>query len=309
MTTLLYADHDDQSLAPQTAQALTAALKIDPCVDIVICGNNIASICNDAAKLSGVRKVLKAEADYLSHQLAEPVSQTIVALAPHYDVIISAASANGKNIMPRVAAQLDVMQISDIIDVVSPDTFKRPIYTGNAVATVQSRDEKKVITVRTTAFKPAALGDKTEILPLKPAGNPAMAEFIGEELIKSDMPELTNAKTIIAGGRALGSSEQFSNVLMPLAKKLNAAIGASRAAVDAGYAPNDWQIGQTGKVVAPDLYFAIGVSGAIQHVAGIKDSGFIVAINKDSEAPIMKIANIAVVGDLFTVVPELVKAL
>jgi len=309
MTTLLYADHNGQSLAPQTARALTAALKIDPCVDILICGNNIAAICDDAAKLAGVRKVLKAEADSLFHQLAEPVSQTIVSLAPQYDVIISAASANGKNIMPRVAAQLDVMQISDIVDVVSADTYKRPIYTGNAIATVQSLDDKKVITVRATAFLPAAVGGNAEIMAIKPAAIPAMAEFTGEDLIESDMPELTNAKTVIAGGRALGSSEQFTSVLMPLAKKLKAAIGASRAAVDAGYAPNDWQIGQTGKVIAPDLYIAIGISGAIQHVAGVKDSGFIVAINKDSEAPIMKIADVSLVGDLFTVVPELVKAL
>ncbi|HEY6632913.1 MAG TPA: electron transfer flavoprotein subunit alpha/FixB family protein, partial [Rhizobiaceae bacterium] len=257
----------------------------------------------------GVRKVLLAEAAALENRLAEPLAATIVALAPAYDTIIAPATTSGKNVMPRVAALLDVMQVSEITEVVSSDTFKRPIYAGNAIQTVQSSDAKKVITVRTASFKAAPEGGSAAVESVGAAADPALSAFVENKLSGGERPELTSAKIIISGGRALGSSEKFQEVILPVADKLGAAVGASRAAVDAGYAPNDWQVGQTGKVVAPDLYIAVGISGAIQHLAGMKDSKVIVAINKDEEAPIFQVADYGLVGDLFTVLPELEKAL
>lgn len=309
MTILLLAEHDNKTLSDQTAKALTAAYAIGGDVDIIVCGNNATSVADEAAKLSNVRKVLLAEADYLEHQLAEPVAATLIQQSSNYDVIMAAATTAGKNIMPRVAALLDVMQISDIIEIVAPDTFKRPIYAGNAIETVKSSDIKKILTVRTAALKAANTDGKAEIEKITPAPDPALSYYIGEVVEKNERPELTDAKVVISGGRGLGSEENFNTLLLPLADKLDAAIGASRAAVEAGYAPNDWQVGQTGKVVAPELYIAVGISGQIQHLAGMKDSKIIVAINKDEEAPIMQIADYALVADLFEVIPELTKAL
>lgn len=309
MTILLLAEHDNKTLSDQTAKALTAAYAIGGDVDIIICGNNATSVADEAAKLGNVRKVLLAEADYLEHQLAEPVAATLIQQSSNYDVIMAAATTAGKNIMPRVAALLDVMQISDIIEIVTPDTFKRPIYAGNAIETVKSSDIKKILTVRTAALKAANTDGKAEIEKITPAPDPALSYYIGEVVEKNERPELTDAKVVISGGRGLGSEENFNTLLLPLADKLDAAIGASRAAVEAGYAPNDWQVGQTGKVVAPELYIAVGISGQIQHLAGMKDSKIIVAINKDEEAPIMQIADYALVADLFEVIPELTKAL
>ena len=309
MTILLLAEHNNVALSEQTAKALTAAHTIGGDVDILVCGKNAQTVAEQAAKLDNVHKVLLAEADYLEQQLAEPVAATIVAQSKNYDVIMAASTSNGKNIMPRVAASLDVMQISDIIEVVSPDTFKRPIYAGNAIETVQSTDGKKVITVRTASFKAKAGNGTTQIEKITPAADPSLSRYVSEEVKKSDRPELTSAKIIVSGGRGLGSEENFMSILLPLADKLGAAVGASRAAVDAGYAPNDWQVGQTGKVVAPDLYIAVAISGAIQHLAGMKDSRVIVAINKDEDAPMMHIADYALVGDLFDIIPELEKAL
>ena len=309
MTILLLAEHNNVALSEQTAKALTAAHTIGGDVDILVCGKNAQTVAEQAAKLDNVHKVLLAEADYLEQQLAEPVAATIVAESKDYDVIMAASTSNGKNIMPRVAASLDVMQISDIVEVVSPDTFKRPIYAGNAIETIQSTDDKKVITVRTASFKAKAGNGTATIEKITPAADPSLSRYIGEEVKKSDRPELTSAKIIVSGGRGLGSEENFMSILLPLADKLGAAVGASRAAVDAGYAPNDWQVGQTGKVVAPDLYIAVAISGAIQHLAGMKDSRVIVAINKDEDAPMMHIADYALVGDLFDVIPELEKAL
>ncbi|WP_019218995.1 electron transfer flavoprotein subunit alpha/FixB family protein [Bartonella florencae] len=294
----------------ETAKALTAALEISNDIDILICGTKVQKFAENTAKLAGVRQVLIAEADYLAHQLAEPIANTIINLANDYDVIMAASTSTGKNVMPRVAALLDVMQISDIIAVLAPDTFKRPIYAGNALETVRSHDHKKVITVRTASFPPTPFQNNTA--PLKtitPAPNPNLSTFITAETSKTDRPDLTSARVIISGGRGLGSQEQFMALLLPLAKKLKAALGASRAAVDAGYAPNDWQIGQTGKIVAPELYIAVGISGAIQHLAGVMDAQIIVAINKDAEAPIMQIADYALVADLHQIIPELEKAL
>lgn len=309
MTILLLAEHDNKTLSDQTAKALTAAYAIGGDVDIIVCGNNATSVADEAAKLGNVRKVLLAEADYLEHQLAEPVAATLIQQSSNYDVIMAAATTAGKNIMPRVAALLDVMQISDIIEIVAPDTFKRPIYAGNAIETVKSSDIKKILTVRTAALKAANTDGKAEIEKITPAPDPALSYYIGEVVEKNERPELTDAKVVISGGRGLGSEENFNALLLPLADKLDAAIGASRAAVEAGYAPNDWQVGQTGKVVAPELYIAVGISGQIQHLAGMKDSKIIVAINKDEEAPIMQIADYALVADLFEVIPELTKAL
>ena len=309
MTILLLAEHNNVALSEQTAKALTAAHTIGGDVDILVCGKNAQTVAEQAAKLDNVHKVLLAEADYLEQQLAEPVAATIVAQSKDYDVIMAASTSNGKNIMPRVAASLDVMQISDIIEVVSPDTFKRPIYAGNAIETVQSTDGKKVITVRTASFKTKAGNGTAPIEKITPAADPSLSRYVSEEVKKSDRPELTSAKIIVSGGRGLGSEENFMSILLPLADKLGAAVGASRAAVDAGYAPNDWQVGQTGKVVAPDLYIAVAISGAIQHLAGMKDSRVIVAINKDEDAPMMHIADYALVGDLFDIIPELEKAL
>ncbi|MEZ5803298.1 MAG: electron transfer flavoprotein subunit alpha/FixB family protein [Rhizobiaceae bacterium] len=309
MAILLIAEHDNVSLSDQTAKALTAATKIGSDVDVLVAGKGAKAAADAAAKLTGVRKVLLAESDALAERLAEPLAATVVSLAGNYDAIVAAATASGKNVMPRVAALLDVMQVSEIIEVVSADTFKRPIYAGNAIQTVQSGDKVKVITVRTASFQSAAEGGSAPVETVSAASDPALSSFVENRLSENDRPELTSAKIIISGGRALGSSEKFQEVILPVADKLGAAVGASRAAVDAGYAPNDWQVGQTGKVVAPQLYIAVGISGAIQHLAGMKDSKVIVAINKDEEAPIFQVADYGIVGDLFTILPELEKAL
>jgi electron transfer flavoprotein alpha subunit len=309
MAILLLADHDNTSLSDQTAKTLTAAAKIGGDVHILVAGKGAKTAADAAAKLAGVSKVLLAESDELANNLAEPLADLIVSLASGYDTIITAATSVGKNVLPRVAALLDVAQISEITDVVSADTFKRPIYAGNAIQTVQSSDAKKVITVRTASFASAPEGGSAAVEAIAAVANPGLSSFVGDALSTSDRPELTSAKIIISGGRALGSAEKFKEVILPVADKLGAAVGASRAAVDAGYAPNDWQVGQTGKVVAPQLYIACGISGAIQHLAGMKDSKVIVAINKDEEAPIFQIADYGLVADLFEALPELEKAL
>jgi len=309
MAILLIAEHDNASLSDQTAKALSAALQIGADVDVLVAGKGARAAADAAAKLKGVRKVLLAEADELSERLAEPVADLIVSLADGYDTIIAAATTSGKNVLPRVAALLDVMQVSEISEVVSPDTFKRPIYAGNAIQTVQATDPKRVVTVRTASFVLASQGNEAAVESISAAANPGLSSFVKNRLSESDRPELTSARIIISGGRALGSSEKFQEVILPVADKLGAAVGASRAAVDAGYAPNDWQVGQTGKVVAPDLYIACGISGAIQHLAGMKDSKVIVAINKDEEAPIFQVADYGIVGDLFVILPEIQMAL
>ncbi len=309
MAILLLADHDSAHLSDQTAKALTAATKIGSDVHILVAGAGAKAAAEQAAKLAGASKVLVAEDASLENNLAEPLAALIVSLAGNYDTIIAAATSVGKNVMPRVAALLDVAQVSEIVEVVSPDTFKRPIYAGNAIQTVQSTDAKKVITVRTASFAAAPEGGSAAIETVAAAADPGLSSHVGDALSSSDRPELTSAKIIISGGRALGSAEKFKEVILPVADKLGAAVGASRAAVDAGYAPNDWQVGQTGKVVAPQLYIACGISGAIQHLAGMKDSKVIVAINKDEEAPIFQVADYGLVGDLFEVLPELEKAL
>ena len=309
MATLLLADHDNASLSDQTAKALTAASKIGGDIHILVAGKGAKPAADAAAKLAGVSKVLLAESDQLANNLAEPLGDLIVSLAGAYDTIISAATSVGKNVLPRVAALLDVAQVSEIIEVISADTFKRPIYAGNAIQTVQSTDAKKVITVRTASFAAAPEGGSASVEAIPAVSGPGLSTFVGDALSNSDRPELTSAKIIISGGRALGSAEKFREVILPVADKLGAAIGASRAAVDAGYAPNDWQVGQTGKVVAPQLYIACGISGAIQHLAGMKDSKVIVAINKDEEAPIFQVADYGLVADLFEALPELERAL
>lgn len=309
MAILLLAEHDGASVSDQTAKALTAAAKIGGDVHVLVAGSGAQGAADAAAKLSGVSKVLLADDAAYANNLAEPLADLVVSLSGSYDVIVAAATASAKNVMPRVAALLDVMQISEIIEVVSADTYKRPIYAGNAIQTVQSTDAKKVITVRTAAFAATAEGGSASVEAISAAGNPGISSFVEDALSSSDRPELTSAKIIVSGGRALGSSEKFQEVILPLADKLGAAVGASRAAVDAGYAPNDWQVGQTGKVVAPDLYIACGISGAIQHLAGMKDSKVIVAINKDEEAPIFQVADYGLVGDLFELLPELQKSL
>jgi len=309
MAILLLADHDNATLSDQTGKALTAASKIGGDVHVLVAGKGAKAAADAAAKLAGVSKVLLAESDELANNLAEPLSDLIVSLAGSYDTIIAAATSTGKNVLPRVAALLDVAQISEIIEVVSADTFKRPIYAGNAIQTVQASDAKKVITVRTASFAAAAEGGSASVDAIPAVSNPGLSTFVKDALSASDRPELTSAKIIISGGRALGSAEKFQEVILPVADKLGAAVGASRAAVDAGYAPNDWQVGQTGKVVAPQLYIACGISGAIQHLAGMKDSKVIVAINKDEEAPIFQVADYGLVGDLFDILPELQKAL
>ncbi|MGF9694748.1 electron transfer flavoprotein subunit alpha/FixB family protein [Rhizobium sp. 0TCS1.26] len=309
MAILLLAEHDGAGVSDQTAKAVTAAKSIGGDIHVLVAGSGAQGAAEAAAKLSGVSKVLLAESPALANQLAEPLGDLIVSMAGAYDVILAPATASAKNVMPRVAALLDVMQISEITEVVSPDTFKRPIYAGNAIQTVQSGDAKKVITVRTAAFAGVDAGGSASIEPVSAAADPGLSSFVGDALSSSDRPELTSAKIIVSGGRALGSAEKFNEVILPLADKLGAAVGASRAAVDAGYAPNDWQVGQTGKVVAPDLYIACGISGAIQHLAGMKDSKVIVAINKDEEAPIFQVADYGLVGDLFQILPELEKAL
>ena len=305
MPTLLLAEHDNASLKDATNKALTAAKQVGGEVHILVAGQNCKPVAEAAAKLEGVGKVLLADAPVYAHMLAEPTAALIIALAGAYDTLMAPATTTGKNIMPRVAALLDVMQISDITKVVAPDTFERPIYAGNAVQTVRSREPKRVITVRTAAFQATGGGGSAPIEPVTAAADPGLSGFVGEELSKSERPELTSAKIIISGGRAMQNRENFTKYIEPVADRLGAAIGASRAAVDAGYAPNDWQVGQTGKVVAPDLYIAVGISGAIQHLAGMKDSKIIVAINKDEEAPIFQVADYGLVADLYTALPEL----
>ncbi|MHA7971490.1 electron transfer flavoprotein subunit alpha/FixB family protein [Rhizobium sp. CAU 1783] len=309
MAILLLAEHDNATVSDQTAKALTAAAKIGGDVHVLVAGAGAKAAADAAAKLAGVSKVLLADDASLANNLAEPLAALIVSLSGAYDTIIAPATSVGKNVLPRVAALLDVMQVSEIIEVVSADTFKRPIYAGNAIQTVQSTDAKKVITVRTASFAAAAEGGSAAVESVSAAANPGLSSHVSDALSSSDRPELTSAKIIISGGRALGSSEKFQEVILPVADKLGAAVGASRAAVDAGYAPNDWQVGQTGKVVAPQLYIACGISGAIQHLAGMKDSKVIVAINKDEEAPIFQVADYGLVADLFEALPELEKAL
>ncbi len=309
MAILLLAEHDNSSVSDQTAKALTAAKSIGGDIHVLVAGSGAKAAADAAAKLDGVSKVLLADSGDLANNLAEPLADLIVSLAGSYDTIIAPATASAKNVMPRVAALLDVMQVSEIIEVVSADTFKRPIYAGNAIQTVQSTDAKKVITVRTAAFSAVGEGGSASVETVSAAANPGLSSFVSDAIASSERPELTSAKIIVSGGRALGSADKFNEVILPLADKLGAAVGASRAAVDAGYAPNDWQVGQTGKVVAPDLYIAAGISGAIQHLAGMKDSKVIVAINKDEEAPIFQVADYGLVGDLFELLPELQKSL
>ncbi|MEC5206248.1 electron transfer flavoprotein alpha subunit [Vogesella perlucida] len=308
MAILVIAEHDNQSLKAGTLNTVTAAAKLGE-VHVLVAGHNAAAAADAAKAVAGVAKVLLADNVAYAHGLAENLAPLVVDLARGYSHVLAPATSYGKNLLPRVAALLDVAQISDIIAVESADTFVRPVYAGNVLATVQSADAIKVITVRTTAFEAAAQGGAANVESVAAAADAALSAFVGQELTKSDRPELGAAKIIVSGGRALGSEEQFKAVIEPLADKLGAAVGASRAAVDAGYAPNDYQVGQTGKVVAPQLYVAVGISGAIQHLAGMKDSKVIVAINKDEEAPIFQIADYGIVGDLFTVVPELMAEL
>jgi len=310
MTSLVIAEHDNNTVRPATLNTVTAAIACGGDVHVLIAGANAAEAAKAASQIAGVAKVLHADAPGLNHGVAENVAAQVLAIASGYSHILFPATASGKNVAPRVAAKLDVSQISDITKIDSPDTFERPIYAGNAIATVQSSDATKVITVRTTGFDPAAAtGGSAAVESLTAVADSGKSTFMGSEIAKNDRPELTAAKIIVSGGRALGSSEKFTEVMTPLADKLGAALGASRAAVDAGYAPNDWQVGQTGKIVAPQLYIAAGISGAIQHLAGMKDSKVIVAINKDPEAPIFSVADYGLEADLFTAVPELVKAL
>jgi electron transfer flavoprotein alpha subunit len=309
MTALVIAEHDHGTLKGATLNTVTAALKCGGDVHVLIAGHNAASAAQAAAQLAGVAKVLHADGASLAEQLAENVAAQVLAIAKNYTHILFPATAHGKNVAPRVAAKLDVAQISDITKVDAADTFERPIYAGNAIAIVQSSDAIKVITVRTTGFDPAGQGGSAAVESVAAVADSGKSSYIGAEIAKNDRPELTAAKIIVSGGRAMGSSDKFNEVLTPLADKLGAALGASRAAVDAGYAPNDWQVGQTGKIVAPQLYIACGISGAIQHLAGMKDSKVIVAINKDPEAPIFSVADFGLEADLFTAVPEMVKAL
>jgi electron transfer flavoprotein alpha subunit len=305
MATLLLAEHDNKSLKDATNKTLTAAKAIGADINVLVAGKDCKAVADAAAKLDGVKKVLLADAVPYEHQLAEPLAALIVSLAANYDVIIAPATTTGKNVLPRVAALLDVMQISEITKVISPDTFERLIYAGNAIQTVKSSDAKKVITVRTSTFQATGVGGSASVENAAAVADPGLSTFVGEQLSKSDRPELTSAKIIISGGRAMQSRDNFTKFIEPVADKLGAAVGASRAAVDAGYAPNDWQVGQTGKVVAPDLYIAVGISGAIQHLAGMKDSKVIVAINKDEEAPIFQVADYGLVADLYQALPEL----
>ena len=305
MATLLIGEIANGRLSDLVARALTAAAEISQPVDILVAGRNTGEAAAAAVKLAGVRKVRVADAAVYEHGLAEPLAALLVTLAPEYDAIVAASSAYAKNALPRAAALLDVMQLSDITKVVGPKTFERPIYAGNAIQTVESTDAKLVVTVRTAAFPTTGEGGGATIEPVAAAADPGTSSFVGEALAKSDRPELASAKIVISGGRAMQKAENFKLFIEPVADKLGAAMGASRAAVDAGYAPNDWQVGQTGKVVAPDLYIAVGISGAIQHLAGMKDSKVIVAINKDEEAPIFQVADYGLVADLFTALPEL----
>jgi electron transfer flavoprotein alpha subunit len=305
MAVLLLAEHDNKTLAPATAKALTAAREFGSDVDILVAGEGCKAVAEEAAKLEGVRKVLLADAPQLAHRLAEDTAATILPLMENYAVLLAPATTMGKNVLPRVAALLDVGQISDIVEVKSPDTFVRPIYAGNALETVQTSDKIVVGTVRTTAFGAAGEGGSAEIESVSPADAVDQSTFVSADITESERPELTTARVIISGGRGMASGENFDKLIAPIADRLGAAIGASRAAVDSGYMPNDYQVGQTGKVVAPELYIAVGISGAIQHLAGMKDSKVIVAINKDPEAPIFQVADYGLVGDLFTVLPEL----
>ena len=309
MAALVLVEHDHHSLKAATHHAVSAAKLCSPEVDLLLIGNNVGAIAQAAAGIAGIRKVLHADATQFIDQLPESVAEQMIALASDYDYFLAPATAHGKSVMPRVAAKLDIAQLSDITRVVSGDTFERPIYAGNAIATVQSSDAKKVITVRTTNFEAAPEGGSAVIESIKPVDPYEASQFIGRELTKSDRPELSAAKIIVSGGRGLGSAEKYKELIEPLADKLGAALGASRAAVDAGYVPNDYQVGQTGKIVAPQLYIAVGISGAIQHLAGMKDSKIIVAINKDPDAPIFGVADYGLVGDLFTLVPELTAAI
>jgi electron transfer flavoprotein alpha subunit len=305
MTTLLIAEHDNKVLKDATSKALTAAKALGGDVHVLVAGKDCKAVADLASKLDGVKKVLLADAALYEHAVAEPLAALIVSLAGPYDAIVAPATTNGKNVMPRVAALLDVMQISEITKVIAPDTFERPIYAGNAIQTVKSSDPKKIITVRTSTFQATGQGGSASVENAQAAADPGLSTFVGEALSKSDRPELTSAKIIISGGRAMQSRENFAKYIEPVADRLGAGVGASRAAVDAGYAPNDWQVGQTGKVVAPDLYIAVGISGAIQHLAGMKDSKVIVAINKDEEAPIFQVADYGLVADLYQALPEL----
>ena len=305
MTALLIAEHDNKSLKDSTNKALTAAKALGGDVHILVAGAGAKAVADAAAKLDGVKKVLLADAPAYQHGLAEPLAALIVSLAGSYDAIVAPATTGGKNVMPRVAALLDVMQISDVSKVLGPDTFERPVYAGNAIQVVKSKDTKKVLTVRTSTFPAAGEGGSAPVETVTPVADPGISSFVGEALSKSDRPELTSARIIISGGRAMQSRDNFTKYIEPVADKLGAAVGASRAAVDAGYAPNDWQVGQTGKVVAPELYIAVGISGAIQHLAGMKDSKVIVAINKDEEAPIFQVADYGLVADLYQALPEL----
>ncbi len=310
MTSLVIAEHDNASIKAATLNTVTAAAQCGGDVHVLVAGHNAGAAAAAAAQIAGVSKVIHADEAGLAHGLAENVTAQVLAIAGNYSHIVLPATPSGKNIAPRIAAKLDVGQVSDITKVVSADTFERPIYAGNAIATVQASDATKVLTVRTTAFDPAAAtGGSAAVETLAAQAASANVSYLGSEIAKNDRPELTAAKIIVSGGRALGSSEKFTEVITPLADKLNAAMGASRAAVDAGYAPNDWQVGQTGKIVAPQLYIACGISGAIQHLAGMKDSKVIVAINKDGEAPIFSVADYGLEADLFVAVPELTKAL
>ena len=305
MATLLLAEVHGGKLNDATAKAMTAAVALGAPVHILVAGQGADAAAADAAKLAGVEKVLLADDAAYGHQMAEPTAALIVGLASGYDAIVAPATVSAKNIMPRVAALLDVMQVSEITAVVAPDTYERPIYAGNAIQTVQSKDAKKVITVRTASFKATDEGGSAAVEKIATAADPGVSSFVSEALAKSDRPELASAKIIVSGGRAMQSAENFKKYIEPVADRLGAAVGASRAAVDAGYAPNDWQVGQTGKVVAPDLYVAVGISGAIQHLAGMKDSKVIVAINKDEEAPIFQVADYGLVADLYQAIPEL----
>jgi electron transfer flavoprotein alpha subunit len=310
MTALVIAEHDNASIKGATLNTVTAAAQCGGDVHVLVAGHNAGAAAAAAAQIAGVSKVIHADAEGLAHGLAENVTAQVLAIAANYSHIVFPATASGKNVAPRVAAKLDVGQLSDVTKVISPDTFERPIYAGNAIATVQTADGTKVLTVRTTGFDPAAATGGSAAVEVQGAvAANASVTFLGSEIAKNDRPELTAAKIIVSGGRALGSSEKFMEVMTPLADKLGAALGASRAAVDAGYAPNDWQVGQTGKIVAPQLYVACGISGAIQHLAGMKDSKVIVAINKDPEAPIFSVADYGLEADLFVAVPELIAAL
>ncbi|MFM1856225.1 MAG: electron transfer flavoprotein alpha-subunit EtfL [Pseudomonadota bacterium] len=310
MSVLVIAEHDNASIKPATLNTVTAGLQCGADVHVLVAGAGAAAAALQAAQIEGVSKVLYADAPSLAHGLAEHLAAQVLAVADGYSHLLFAATAGGKNVAPRVAALLDVAQISDATRVIAPDTFERPIYAGNAIATVQSTDAVKVITVRTTGFDAAAVSaGAAPVVAVAAVGDTGISSFVGSEIAKLERPELTSAKVIVSGGRALGSSEKFTEVLTPLADRLGAALGASRAAVDAGYAPNDWQVGQTGKIVAPSLYVACGISGAIQHLAGMKDSKVIVAINKDAEAPIFSVADYGLEADLFAAVPELVSSL